>query len=1144
MRYGSGFGVIVLLLLGLGSGIPAPWQAAQTPPPGQVTLIESNAQRVVFEIAAPVLQPQARTVDGVTFTDLSAPNWGMTDAPGKPRVPVYGALIAIPQTAQVTMRLDLDRTKTQILSDPVLPAPRGRIRVDAPDQLPQFQGLDYAPDAETYAQAALYPAAPVTVDEPAMWRSQRYVRVQVMPFQYNPRTGELTTHRRMRVTLDFGLAPNAPEAMTGSAVDEGAFEAILKQGLFNYDSARGWRAPQRVAPNLPRAEAAASATDAFRIAVSADGMYRVTCDALQAAGFDVNNVNLDNVHVTFAGGEIAIDVMEDGDKKCEAGEALVFWGKAPTDTNVPFNVYWLAANDTPGLRMSARSVTGNTTPPTYPKTLHLEENNTYSTYMPWAENVDHWLWKIINHPSISPEVTADLGDLAPGVTDGALRVQLYSGGYANPYAALNSTLYANGVQVSQQNWLSGQILDHNVAVNNLVAGVNTFRIQDIQWGTTPSFVALNYLEVDYPAVFRAVTDTLQFKFGDAGSWQYQIPGFTNADVAAYDITNPANVAKLGVTTAPNGNTFTASFGDDVNALHQYLVLTGAQFKTPLSITLDTPSTLRNPSNGADYILITYGAWKNKLQPLVNQRATMGRVMVVDVQDIYDEFGAGMQTAQAIRDFLAYAYANWQTPKPSYVVLVGSGNFDKGGGEPSYIPVYMKLADPWIGMVASDNAFVTLDQNSPLPSIAIGRLPALSAADVTNMVNKLVGYETSAPGGAWRKNVMFVADNAYEANGALDAAGNFFAYSEEVAGNSYYLPTPMVANRIYYNPCVNIAQYPWCDISAYAAPYPTLNSVRTAILNGMNSGQLIVNYVGHGSISIWTGSILKSADAPLIVPANNKYPFMMPMTCLEGYFQGGNMDGLSEALVKQKDGGAIGSFAPSGLGVSSGHDYLDRGFFEALMQGGKPRAGQATLAAKVKLYVESGGSHFDLLDTYNLLGDPGMLFALPDSIMPPPTNTPTFTPTNTPTNTPTFTPTNTPTNTPTSTSTFTPTNTPVASETPTSTPVISETPTSTPSNDACSVKPAKPELIAPPNQARGLRQRVQLQWTAGACVTKYKVVVRQGSQTGSLADRKVIRDGATSYLTDPLARNQTYAWRVKACNANGCKWSAWRTFQVR
>ncbi len=1160
MKIVSGFGLLALLLTGLGLGASASLQAAQTLPPGQVTLVESNARRVVLEVAAPALTLQTRTVNDVVYTDLVAPNWGMTDAPGKPRVPVYGALVAIPQTANVTVRIDGDRTNTQILSNPVLPAPRGRIRADAPDQLPQFEGLEYVPDAATYAQAAPYPAASVTVGEPAMWRSQRYVRLQLFPFQYNPATRELTTHQTLRVTLDFGLAPNAPQELTGGAVDEGAFETILKQGLFNYESARGWRSPQRVAPKLPRATGAASASDAFRIAVNADGMYRVTCDALQAAGFDANNVNLDNVHLSFAGGEVAIDVNEDGDKKCEAGESIVFWGKGPTDAAIPSNVYWLTADNAPGARMSARSVTGNTTPPTYPKTLHLEENNTYSTYMPWVENVDHWFWKIINHPSISPDVSADLSDLAPGATNGTLRVQLYSGGYANPYAALNSTLYSNGVQVYQQNWLSGQILNESAAVNNLVMGVNTFRVQDTQWGTTPAFVALNYLEVDYPAVFRAVTDTLQFQFSDAGSWQYQIPGFTNATLAAYDITDAANVAKLNAAAIPDGNTFTASFGDTVNAPRQYLVLAQTQFKTPLSVTRDTPSNLRSPSNGADYIIVTYGAWSNQVQPLVNQRAAMGRVMVVDVQDVYDEFSYGMQTSQAIRDFLAFAYGNWQTPKPAYVLLVGSGNFDKGGGEPSYIPVSMKLADPWIGMVASDNSYVTLDQNSPLPSMAIGRLPALSAADVTNMVNKLVGYETSAPGGAWRRNVTFVTDNAFEADGTMDAAGNFFAYSEEVAGSAYYFPAPLVANRIYYNPCTNVAQYPWCDISAYAPPFPTLNSARTAILDAMNGGQLIVNYVGHGSVTIWTGSVLKRADAALITPANNKYPFMMPMTCLEGYFQGGGDDSLSEALVKQKDGGAIGSFAPAGLGIASGHDYLDRGFFEALMQGGKPRAGMAAIAAKVKLYAESGGANLDLLDTYNLLGDPGMMFALPPQFMPTPTSTPTRTPSATPTNTATSTPSATPTNTATSTPSSTPSATPTATntptptntgeptwtptDTPTSTPVISETPTSTPTYDACSVKPAKPELIAPQDKARNLRARVKLQWGGGACVTKYKVVVRKGSQTGVLADRKVIRDGATVYQTNSLARGQTYYWRVRACNASGCVWSAWRAFQVR
>ena len=50
-------------------------------------------------------------------------------------------------------------------------------------------------------------------------------------------------------------------------------------------------------------------------------------------------------------------------------------------------------------------------------------------------------------------------------------------------------------------------------------------------------------------------------------------------------------------------------------------------------------------------------------------------MVVDIDDIYDEFSDGLFNPFAIRRFLRYAYNSWQQPAPTYVVLVGDAHYD-------------------------------------------------------------------------------------------------------------------------------------------------------------------------------------------------------------------------------------------------------------------------------------------------------------------------------------------------------------------------------------------------------------------------------------------------------------------------------------
>lgn len=1120
--------------------LPASSEAAANAAPGQVQLVESNARRVVLELTTPSLRSSQRAANGVQFLDLDADGAGKTAEVGKPQLPIYGVLLAIPQGAQAQVKILQDKLASETLALPVSPAPQTRAAQKSPDELPEFAGLEYIPDAAAYSSSELYPAERVSLGAPSQWRSQRYLRVQLNPFQYNAATRELTIHKKLRVEINFGLDANAAPEQTGRAVDEGGFEQILKQSLLNYASARAWRNPARRAVNLPQPERAATTPNSFRIEVNADGMFQVTCDALIGAGLDANNVNLDTLQLSFQGAQVALEVVEDGDKKCESGEYFLFFGQAPSDYTIPYNVYWLAFGGANGKRMASSSASGGAQPPTYTKTLHVEENNGYITFAPFVEAADHWIWRHINLNPGYYDIPLNLDDLAPGATTGTLRVLLQSGAQANPYWILQSTLYANDVQIHQENWTAGTSLLETAAVNNLTAGANTFRIQDLLYASTGILVDLNYLELDYPAQFIAANDALRFKYADNGTWQYRIQGFTNSNLAAYDITDPANVAKMNISASPNGGAFDGSFGDQINSQREYLALATSQFKTPSSIVQDTPSNLADPSNGADYIIIAPGDWLNNVQPLAAQRATMGRVKVIDVQDIYDEFNYGMKSASALRDFFEYAYANWQAPAPSYVLLVGSGNMDNGNGEPTFIPVYMKLVDPWIGMTASDHCLVALDSpraqcqvyqtnRNPLPSMALGRLPALSKNDVNNMVAKLLAYENVSTTGGWRRKVMFVSDNAYDSNGYMDGAGNFFAYSEEVAGNPYYVPAPLTNNleRVYYNPCVNTNQYPQCAVGY--ATYSSSADARNAVIAGFKDGRLIVNYVGHGAIAQWAGeNLLKYTDASTLVPTSGepRYPFMLPMTCYDGYFHSGYSTSVSEAIVRQANGGAIGSFAPAGLGVASGHDYLDRGFFEALTQQGKVRVGLATVASKGYLFAQTGIGHADLFDTFNLLGDPGTLLNVPDNLMPPPTLTPM------------------PTSTPTSAPTLTPTVTSTPTSAPTSTPVATVTPTATPGADACSVKPTKPELIAPQDQFTSSKRRVKLSWAAGACVTRYQVIIKLGSKTGRVIARPVIKNGATSYEIAKLPRGATYYWRVKACNANGCARSPWRTFQVK
>lgn len=64
------------------------------------------------------------------------------------------------------------------------------------------------------------------------------------------------------------------------------------------------------------------------------------------------------------------------------------------------------------------------------------------------------------------------------------------------------------------------------------------------------------------------------------------------------------------------------------------------------------------------------------EPLVRRRASQGlRARAVSFEEITSTFGFGQPSAEAIREFLRYAYHAWARPSPRYVLLLGDSSYD-------------------------------------------------------------------------------------------------------------------------------------------------------------------------------------------------------------------------------------------------------------------------------------------------------------------------------------------------------------------------------------------------------------------------------------------------------------------------------------
>ena len=155
-------------------------------------------------------------------------------------------------------------------------------------------------------------------------------------------------------------------------------------------------------------------------------------------------------------------------------------------------------------------------------------------------------------------------------------------------------------------------------------------------------------------------------------------------------------------------------------------------------------------------------------------------MVVNLEDIMDEFNYGISSPIAIHDFLAYAYYNWEKA-PRYVVLAGEGTYDykdnMGLGD-NLVPT-MVVSTP-SGLFPSDNYFADADGDR-LPDMAIGRLPVLTAEELQDLVRKIITFENTAG-----SHIMMLADNP-------DRDGNYPSDSDDIAR---LVPTTVSVEKMY------------------------------------------------------------------------------------------------------------------------------------------------------------------------------------------------------------------------------------------------------------------------------------------------------------------------------------------------------------
>ncbi len=718
---------------------------------------------------------------------------------------------------------------------------------------------------------------------------------------------------------------------------------------------------------IPTPVPAGTGSGIYKIFVDETGIYRLGYNFLTNAVTNLSTWVMDNVHIYNQGQEVAIGVHNGGTSLFETNDYIEFYGTNLDTRFTGRNVYWLYYStnqntSTPQFYQISTPAGGILTT-TSQNRVHFEENSSYEMALSDSiQDDDHWFfndymvaWESeTNSIQLKPVLNSVLATNGLATVRIALRSPVTD--YAD-YETFDVSIEVNGTALTNEASWSGldqYIFESKFAQNILVEGTNIVELT--LHGDAETFLELvyvNWIDIDYVQQLTAINDSLAYRPADTNSRQYTVNSFTTGDPAVYRITDVRNVAIITNTAVTGSGPYSMTFSDSADSSTVYHAIAPLGYKTPAGIENDISSDLRSTTNSADYIIISHRFFKDAIEPLAAYRRTQGmRVAVVDIQDVYDDFNYGVFSPYAIRSFLAYAKENWIVPAPQYVLLVGDGTYDYRNytlqpGIPELIPVKL-VNDAQNNESPSDNWYISPDSET-YPVMFVGRFPARTANDVTNIINKTINYESTSAESSWARKVAFIA-------------------GDEEHNDDYYV---RMCNRISGN---MPAGYSSTNIFRYNVSSDS--EMHDRIVEVLNNGVLVGIYSGHGNFSSWSSAqsgqpFFNLADAATLTNSPRN-PLIITPTCMNGYFANtiGETICMAEQLLSNSNG-AVACISPSGMAIPQDQLELVNAFADTIFKAGSFTAGKAFSYALHMTRNELDEYGKSAIQTTVFFGDPAL-----------------------------------------------------------------------------------------------------------------------------------------------------------------------------
>lgn len=746
------------------------------------------------------------------------PNGSVNEPPGYPAMKTISFLIGVPQEGKVEWKDS--KGYTQYIED---------IDIE-PVETMSFEG-ETTKRSSIYKQNQYYPDA-VTIEGPFYFRDLRVLKVKIAPIRYNPKLKRIAINHTVKLKIRF--KKKGVRRPKRSLV----FEPILKELILNYKECQDWRINQRFGQTF------FSNGPWYKINTTRQGVYRIGYSDLQGTGINPRFIDPKTIKIyasafhtlprttpiKFADSLVEVPIFFQGeeDGQIDPDDYLIFYGKSAnwftvTKDSINYNLnpytdtncFWLTWGGLAGRRVDL--IDGSPKGPT--KThgtaiKHLEENK-----INIARSGLRWLWKeilfgdslYIKHPGADGPIDLSIVLVSEKTTFTPIKFYIE-----------NRLIFDDSIFVGST--------PTKVAITTTITG-DSSQLKTVRTSGGENPIYLEYIDLSYQRSLKL--DSAIDIIAGVGSNHYQISGVTKRPFIL-DITDQLNPAMIYNIAVENGKLNFRVVSDSI--AHLYLT---KETITP-QLKLSNPGRLRDEKTGADYLIITPKIFKNTVLPLLHYRQKTlnmfdARVMVVTLDEVYDDFAAGRFDPTAIRSFLYYTKLNWDHV-PGYVLFVGDGSYDYKNylgrtNPPNYFPVYEEDASYIYpdNNKCFDDWYATFDI---LPEMIIGRLPIQNKSQLRSFIKKLFNYESHNYQGDWQNRLLLLADDEYGPDHRWEWAGTW-AHAANCESALAYVPKEVEPRKVYS------MVYPL--EAGNVRPEATKD-----FIDNLNEGCYLTIYYGHGN----------------------------------------------------------------------------------------------------------------------------------------------------------------------------------------------------------------------------------------------------------------------------------------------------------